>query len=516
MKKGFTLIELLVTIVIIGLVAMIAYPAVGDIITSMKERSFVESRKGLIRAAKLYMEANQDLLPYNTGDITEIPIATLVSDKFIKEVKSPADGSTCGGYILIRQNEYSAYDYYPQYRCGASSSITSRETDSLVLDYTFDDFQEPTVNLISDVQGIVYTGYTGLLIENSNDSNMLAGNSKKVTLNSSTVNSAARLKFGDATNILPDRNYYYTIYIKKDPSVNYNIIPRVYSGVSWYNMVALDDQGDNYIKNEYRRFGAYIYTGVNSGGPNPAVGAFNYTSSIGDIFYFSSPQLEEKDHATNFTIGTRTSSVTDYSGNSLSTPLPIASTPTWVEDGVKGGAYKFNANTLIDLPLTMNNTNYGLTNATYTHSFWLKLNQYSPIGNGLIFGMAYYNGFGFQVNSDGVTNTNIRGYFRNSVSSYATTNKPLNLNEWYHLVLVLNKPQNKMSFYVNGELHGESTITNSIFAQENYPFALNRITYPAGNAPWTNIDGYMDEVKVFNRVLADDEIKSLYYMERVN
>ena len=54
MKKGFTLVELLATIVVLGVIALIAIPTVMDSVATAKEQAALSSIDGLIKAAENY------------------------------------------------------------------------------------------------------------------------------------------------------------------------------------------------------------------------------------------------------------------------------------------------------------------------------------------------------------------------------------------------------------------------------------------------------------------------------
>jgi len=53
MKKGFTLLELLAVIVVIGIIALITYPIINDIITSSEKNTFKSSVEELVNVAEV-------------------------------------------------------------------------------------------------------------------------------------------------------------------------------------------------------------------------------------------------------------------------------------------------------------------------------------------------------------------------------------------------------------------------------------------------------------------------------
>lgn len=57
-KKGVTLVELLAVIVILGIIAAIAVPAIGGLIDRQRENAAQRSYEGVIAAAELYATEN--------------------------------------------------------------------------------------------------------------------------------------------------------------------------------------------------------------------------------------------------------------------------------------------------------------------------------------------------------------------------------------------------------------------------------------------------------------------------
>lgn len=59
-EKGFTLIELLAVIVILGIIAAIAVPLIGNVIDNTRRNADVESAKKIVEAARLYVTAERN------------------------------------------------------------------------------------------------------------------------------------------------------------------------------------------------------------------------------------------------------------------------------------------------------------------------------------------------------------------------------------------------------------------------------------------------------------------------
>jgi type IV pilus assembly protein PilA len=70
-QKGFTLIELLAVIVILGIIAAIAIPAIGNVINKSDAKAEAQTGLQIINAAKLYA-ANNNVKPGDTLDATKL------------------------------------------------------------------------------------------------------------------------------------------------------------------------------------------------------------------------------------------------------------------------------------------------------------------------------------------------------------------------------------------------------------------------------------------------------------
>jgi len=99
-------------------------------------------------------------------------------------------------------------------------------------------------------------------------------------------------------------------------------------------------------------------------------------------------------------------------------------------------------------------------------------------------------------------------WFQGDGSNYdnpATNNPILSLNQWQHLVAVRDMDAMKVHIYLNGQFKESLTITTTP-AQSNYHLHIGEYSY---SDRWFN--GLIDEVRIYNRALSENEIKMLYY-----
>jgi len=73
-EKGLTLVELLAVIVILGIIAAIAIPSIGNIIQNSREKAVIADAQNVLAAANLYFIENSDATTASiSGDDSLIP-----------------------------------------------------------------------------------------------------------------------------------------------------------------------------------------------------------------------------------------------------------------------------------------------------------------------------------------------------------------------------------------------------------------------------------------------------------
>ena len=94
MKKGFTLVELIAVVAILGLIALIVYPAVGSVIRNSRESSYKNQVAVIEKAATTWSVDNATALP-DDGTVYHLKVSTLLKEGYISndEIKDPRDTS---------------------------------------------------------------------------------------------------------------------------------------------------------------------------------------------------------------------------------------------------------------------------------------------------------------------------------------------------------------------------------------------------------------------------------------
>jgi len=87
------------------------------------------------------------------------------------------------------------------------------------------------------------------------------------------------------------------------------------------------------------------------------------------------------------------------------------------------------------------------------------------------------------------------------------------VGQWVHLAGTYNGETGKMSLYVDGELIGTQTHAGEIRLDTeslNRPLAIGgELNGPSINEPTAEFDGYVRDIRVYDRALSDEEVKNL-------
>jgi hypothetical protein len=152
-----------------------------------------------------------------------------------------------------------------------------------------------------------------------------------------------------------------------------------------------------------------------------------------------------------------------------------------------------------------------------TFAFWARVNSaIGTFGNGSVgsggsqclFAKAGDAGGGFWQLSSFASNTLNNQIGNNASPTLSGALSPYALNEWFHYVVTMDA--NGHNIYVNGVLQSSNSDPANLAALTNRNLVLGRF-----NSNWYPLNGAIDEFRVYNRVITNDEIQALMEDELV-
>jgi len=326
-----------------------------------------------------------------------------------------------------------------------------------ILHYTFDDFQEPTTNLIESIGNVVRCTKSGngVLIDwttNFGDTYFFFN-----------LKSGTTLTTGDI----------YTLSFDCSGLPEGKVVKFAWSNVT--TIVCTLQNGRNEL--------TFAIPSVTSSFFDDIV----RDATINNLYLYNF-QLEAKNHATPFTPTIRTGLVKDISGYENNAVLDLNTTPEWTNDSrIGSGAYKFDGT-------TSGIEKTGDISDIKTISMWVKsqtvptdsrvLLVHQPTGVGLGF---YNNGYLILTSTGNRQRTAIISNFKN--------------NDWNHIAVTYSDAK-VPTCYINGVETTYST-TNDWYVPETTLFIGRRTS---GSA----FDGQIDDVRIYATALSADDVKELY------
>jgi len=181
-----------------------------------------------------------------------------------------------------------------------------------------------------------------------------------------------------------------------------------------------------------------------------------------------------------------------------------------VVDGVKGKALYFDGvNDYVEIP----DDNSLETEGEKTVVLWVKpadntthnvpISKYksdTPTEDGWIISFSFNE------------TSKIRAWIKNSENAvFHAPNIPYEANKWYHVAMTWNTNGGVVKLYINGEYIGSSERIYGTF-NGNPRSVIIGDSYCKGGylSPYCWFHGIIDEVRIYNRTLSEEEIKALY------
>ncbi|MCK4342418.1 MAG: LamG domain-containing protein, partial [Phycisphaerae bacterium] len=194
----------------------------------------------------------------------------------------------------------------------------------------------------------------------------------------------------------------------------------------------------------------------------------------------------------------------DYSGHGNHGSIHGA---TW-SAGISGGALSFDGdNDYVALPSVPS-----LHPSEYTYAAWVHLVAYTPAintGANVFANYRSYRGSIFYISPAGAVSIRAHGGGQGA-NGDVKGNTIVSLNVWVYVSASYDGT--RLRVYANGNRDGEQAYTG-------YPPGVPPVPVTIGKASWYNgsyIHGRVDELRIYNRALSEDEILDLYWSVNPN
>lgn len=224
-NKGFTLVELLGSIVIVGILSVIAITNVSKLINNAKKETTESQSKTIKMAAESYFQSNTKYLPKEIGSSTYVSAGDLKKANFITTELSDSNGDSCmtNSYVKIYKKSATEYEYTPYIYCGSDkpAETISHKKPAIDLSFTGKESQISDAGMVMKIYGDTdreksetkIDGYSwnisvgdgqGGVTEVYNSGTLSANSEKKLTLN---------VKFSDYVDLSSYNMFYIGVEV---------------------------------------------------------------------------------------------------------------------------------------------------------------------------------------------------------------------------------------------------------------------------------------------------------------
>ncbi len=517
-KPAFTLIELLVVIAIIGLLATLSVVALSNSRARARDSRRVSDIKQIHTALELYFNSNNEY----PNSLEDLETAGLMSP--VPTAPTPSDGSCSGENNTYSYTKINENDYVLSYCLGSNtgelesgisyasplylqSSVSKLLEAGLVGHWTMDSssYVEGTENYANSVSNGVNTWGGSSWVYEYNDVILghdrvikhikgpdhagwvMLAHSGRISTANKPLNTEYTLSFWakPLTSELSSIRIRCELRTATGNTNRYSVISQTFTAEPGWN--------------RYEATAFFPENHPTTGDPivdiYPIFGIADVNPSTNQELLIAGIQLEAKPEATPYTEGTRQTRLADSTPYGNHGTSDIENSPTLGTDrfGKEVGAMSFNGSSDY---VEVGTPRFG----TFTMTSWVMVNSYIPNSAvGAVLSDGRRLRFGINSNGNIVNRWSIDG-------SWTTYTHPeiLLFGNWYHIALSYDEIAHKKILYVNGE----PEVFYNVKDWDDSDVGIGRIGMQDVNDYFH--DGKIDDVRIYNRALSQEEISLLY------
>jgi len=153
-----------------------------------------------------------------------------------------------------------------------------------------------------------------------------------------------------------------------------------------------------------------------------------------------------------------------------------------------------------------NNDDFQLT--TWSITGWVKVNRLSKNPSAIIAKNSFTDKYNFFIVVD--KNQQIRSQYEicNSENDRTIYSNKINTNEWLFFSSLRDNSTGKHSIYINGQEHSSKIWKDTPCVSGSSELRIGHFCAKDGCLSFFN--GYIDNIRIYNRILSDHEIQQLY------
>lgn len=207
------------------------------------------------------------------------------------------------------------------------------------------------------------------------------------------------------------------------------------------------------------------------------------------------------------------STTADSSGNGHTGTLQ--SSPTWISGKI--GPYALSFVSASDQDVTMGNV-LDMTTSSFSVSVWAKFTTQTAANNFPSFVSKTYDnagrGYNFVVDTNaGGTSNDVFAHIADTTDlAVQSSETPTRLddNNWHQYVMVVDRTAQFLYFYVDNTIIGSPVSTASLGSLSSTASLVFAARGAGGGGIGNWLDGSVDDVRIYNRILTASDVAELY------